>query len=307
MKRLQLSNIGKNYSLEMVEESIPKPQSGEILVKVIAAGLNRADVLLAIDHYPVFSPPPYYPGLEFSGIVEESLHPDFKPGDEVMGLVKEGAFADYLIVDGGICFHNPAHLSLEQAAALPEAMFTIWHNLFVRAGIQPYEKLLVTAASSGIGSHAVMIARLFDIDVAVITANHENHSKLQELGARIVNYDMDEKFDVILDLYGGNDTAKHIEMVNPHGRIALIGLTHGMKAELSLHKILAKNITLFSTTLKTMKLEEKQNIASSIKKNLLDLDLKPIIYTIYSMDEARDAFALMLENKHFGKIILKCE
>ena len=232
----------QNQSLVPCERDIPTPKDGEILIKVVAAGVNRPDILQRQGLYP---PPPGVtdiPGLEVSGIVETG-HKRFQEGDEVCALLAGGGYAEYVCVPEDQCLPKPETLSHEQASVLPECIFTVWNNLVLRGGLEKNkgQNVLIHGGSSGIGTFAIQIAKAFGANVFTTAGSDEKCNTCEELGATAINYkeqDFEEilsrtGLDIVLDMVGGSYTAKNINLMNLDGRIVNITFLGGKKAEVT--------------------------------------------------------------------------
>ena len=307
----------QNQSLVPCERDIPTPKDGEILIKVVAAGVNRPDILQRQGLYP---PPPGItdiPGLEVSGIVETG-HKRFQEGDEVCALLAGGGYAEYVCVPEDQCLPKPETLSHEQASVLPECIFTVWNNLVLRGGLEKDkgQNVLIHGGSSGIGTYAIQIAKAFGANAFTTAGSDEKCSTCEELGATAINYkeqDFEEilsrtGLDIVLDMVGGSYTAKNINLMNLDGRIVNIAFLGGKKAEVNIQKIMAKRITLTGSTLRNRPITEKAALRSDIEENiwpLINKDIiKPIIDQNYLLKDAWKSHVRMESGKHIGKILL---
>ncbi|MAY99743.1 MAG: NAD(P)H-quinone oxidoreductase [Micavibrio sp.] len=307
----------QNQSLVPCERDIPAPKDGEILIKVVAAGVNRPDILQRQGLYP---PPPGVtdiPGLEVSGIVETG-HKRFQEGDEVCALLAGGGYAEYVCVPEEQCLPKPEILSHEQASVLPECIFTVWNNLVLRGGLEKDkgQNVLIHGGSSGIGTFAIQIAKAFGANVFTTAGSDEKCSACEELGATAINY-KEQYFeeilsrtglDIVLDMVGGSYTAKNINLMNLDGRIVNIAFLGGKKAEVNIQKIMAKRITLTGSTLRNRPIAEKAVLRSDIEENIWPLInkgiIKPIIDQNYPLKDAWKSHVRMESGKHIGKILL---
>lgn len=307
----------QNQSLVPCERDIPTPKDGEILIKVVAAGVNRPDILQRQGLYP---PPPGVtdiPGLEVSGIVETG-HKRFQEGDEVCALLAGGGYAEYVCVPEDQCLPKPETLSHEQASVLPECIFTVWNNLVLRGGLEKNkgQNVLIHGGSSGIGTFAIQIAKAFGANVFTTAGSDEKCNTCEELGATAINYkeqDFEEilsrtGLDIVLDMVGGSYTAKNINLMNLDGRIVNIAFLGGKKAEVNIQKIMAKRITLTGSTLRNRPIAEKAALRSDIEENIWPLInkgiIKPIIDQNYLLKDAWKSHVRIESGKHIGKILL---
>lgn len=307
----------QNQSLVPCERDVPVPKDGEILIKVIAAGVNRPDILQRQGLYP---PPPGItdiPGLEISGIVETG-HKRFQKGDEVCALLAGGGYAEYVCVPEDQCLPKPEILSHEQASVLPECIFTVWNNLVLRGGLEKDkgQNVLIHGGSSGIGTFAIQIAKAFGANVFTTAGSDEKCSVCEDLGATAINYkeqDFEEilsrtGLDIILDMVGGSYTTKNINLMNLDGRIVNVAFLGGKKAEVNIQKIMAKRLTLTGSTLRNRPIAEKAALRSDIEENIWPLInkgiIKPIIDQSYPLKDAWKSHVRMESGKHIGKILL---
>ena len=307
----------QNQSLVPCERDIPAPKDGEILIKVVAAGVNRPDILQRQGLYP---PPPGVtdiPGLEVSGIVETG-HKRFQEGDEVCALLAGGGYAEYVCVPEDQCLPKPETLSHEQASVLPECIFTVWNNLVLRGGLEKNkgQNVLIHGGSSGLGTFAIQIAKAFGANVFTTAGSDEKCNTCEELGATAINYkeqDFEEILsrtgvDIVLDMVGGSYTAKNINLMSLDGRIVNIAFLGGKKAEVNIQKIMAKRITLTGSTLRNRPITEKAALRSDIEENIWPLInkgiIKPIIDQNYLLKDAWKSHVRMESGKHIGKILL---
>ena len=322
MKAIAIKAPGDASVLEMVERPLPCPGVGEVLIKVMAAGVNRPDLMQRRGLYP---PPPGasdIPGLEIAGkivAVGESVE-DRAPGDAVCALVTGGGYAEYCLAATPLCLTVPPRLSFVEAAALPEALFTVWSNMFDRGGLQPGETLLVHGGTSGIGTTAIMLARLHGIRVLATAGGPEKCEACSALGAEAIDYQREnfrdrvmsltdgKGVDVILDIIGGPYLTRHLEILAPEGRLVIIAVQGGPKAELNLLPIMLKRLTVTGSTLRPRGLAEKAHLASTIRERIWPWvnsgKLRPVIDSIFGLEDAAKAHQRMESSQHIGKIVL---
>jgi NADPH2:quinone reductase len=304
---------------------IPLPELGphEILVKVAAAGLNRADLLQVQSFYP---PPPGAPetlGMEASGTVAAvgAGTTARRLGDQVCVLVPGGGYAEYCVAHEGSVLPVPKGVSLVHAAALPEAYFTVWTNVIDRARLQPGESFLVHGGSSGIGTAAIQLFAARGHRVFTTAGSPAKCDACTKLGAaRAINY-RNEDFvevlkaetkgvgvDVILDMVGGSYVAKNIQSLKTEGRLVNIAFQEGAEATLNLLMIMLKRLTITGSTLRPRTPEQKAEIGKSLAREvwpLLDAGrLKPVVDSVYPLENVADAHARMAGSQHIGKILL---
>ena len=322
MKAIAIKAPGDASVLEMVERPLPCPGVGEVLIKVMAAGVNRPDLMQRRGLYP---PPPGasdIPGLEIAGkivAVGESVE-DRAPGDAVCALVTGGGYAEYCLAATPLCLTVPQRLSFVEAAALPEALFTVWSNMFDRGGLQPGETLLVHGGTSGIGTTAIMLARFHGIRVLATASGPEKCEACSALGAEAIDYQREnfrdrvmsltdgKGVDVILDIIGGPYLTRHLEILAPEGRLVIIAVQGGPKAEIYLLPIMLKRLTVTGSTLRPRSLAEKAHLASTIRERIWPWvnsgKLRPVIDSIFGLEDAAKAHQRMESSQHIGKILL---
>ncbi len=300
----------------------PDPAAGEVIVDVTAAAVNRADVMQVQGHYP---PPPgasVYPGLECSGVISAlgvgvSSH---RVGERVCALLSGGGYAERVAVPAGQLLPVPAGLSVQQAAALPEVACTVQSNIVDIARLRKGDTLLVHGGGSGIGSFAIQYGKALGVTV-ITTARAAKHDRLRALGADlVVDYTTDDFVvatkdftdgrgaDVVLDLLGAKYLARNIDVLAPNGRVAVIGMQGGTKAELDLSALMAKRGQISATTLRARPAAEKARIVRHVRDQVWPLVeagmIKPVIETSLPMAQVGEAHRIMQASDHFGKILL---
>lgn len=291
-----------------------------MLIRVEAAGVNRPDILQRMGLYP---PPPGasdIPGLEVSGIVEavgESVT-RWRRGEAVCALLTGGGYAEFALAHEGSCLPVRATVSLEQAAGLPEAVFTVWANVFDDADLKSGEALLVHGGSSGIGVTAIALAKAFGATVYATASTEEKMVAIRALGADAAfNYAADKweeeirargGADVVLDMAGGDFVPRNLEALNFKGRHVSIAYLRGATAEISLFQIMRKQLRLSGSTMKARSFEDKTRLAAAIERQVWPLfgagAVKPVIDRVYPLREAADAHRRMESGLHLGKILL---
>lgn len=310
--------------LRLTERPMPQPGVGEVLVQVAAAGVNRPDVLQRRGLYP---PPPGasdIPGLEIAGVVV-GIGPhvsEWAVGDRVCALVAGGGYAEYAVAPAVQCLPVPAALSLEQAAVLPETVFTVYYNVFQRSRLQPGEWLLVHGGASGIGVTAIILGKALGARVVVTAGSAEKCSACRALGAdNAINYKTEDFVaatlsatggkgaDVILDMVGGEYVARDMVAAAPDGRIAVIAVQGGRAAQIDLAQLMDKRLMIGGSTLRAQSVARKGLIAAGLKREIWPLfESKALhlpIYAAFPLAEAAAAHALMESGAHIGKIVLR--
>ena len=323
MKAITVPEPGGPDALVLADVDTPEPAAGEVLVRVAAAGVNRADTLQRQGHYP---PPPGASdviGLEVSGTVEalgEGVE-DWAPGDEVCALLSGGGYAEYVAVPSGQLLPVPEGVSLADAAALPEVACTVWSNVFMTADLEPGEVLLVHGGSSGIGTMATQLARAYGARVAVTAGSADKLEACRELGADIlVNYreeDFVERIreatdgrgaDVVLDIIGAKYLGRNLAALATGGRLVIIGMQGGRAAELDIAMLMGKRAAVIGTTLRARPAAEKAAIVAAVAGHVWPLvedgSVRPVVHSRHPLAEAAAAHREIEESGHVGKILL---
>ena len=324
MTAIEITSPGGPEVLRATTRSMPEPGAGEVLIAVEAAGVNRPDVLQRKGGY---APPPGasdIPGLEVAGRIvrAEGDVGGLAVGDAVCALVAGGGYAEFCLAPAEQCLPIPGGLSTLEAAALPETFFTVWSNVFDRGRLQPGETLLVHGGSSGIGTTAVQLGRLFGARVFATAGNAEKCAACEALGAeRAINY-RDEDYgavvkeltggrgvDVVLDMVGGDYVARDIACMTTDGRHVSIAFLRGATATLDLNALMRRRLTLTGSTLRPRPVADKAAIAAKLREHvwpkLADGTIRPVIHQTFPLAEAAAAHALMESSQHIGKIMLK--
>lgn len=320
MKAIIISKPGLPEVLQMQERPVPAPGKNEVLIKIKAAGINRPDVAQRKGHYP--PPPgasPDIPGLEVAGIIE-TCGGDvarWKKGDKVCALLAGGGYAQFASVNEGQCLPLPIGLNFEEAASLPETVFTVWHNVFQRGQLKARENFLVHGGSSGIGITAIQLAKAFGATVFTTAGSQEKCDACLELGAdECINY-KEEDFetalqqkgvDVVLDMIGGDYVPKNIRLLRPDGRMVFINARKGNTMELNIRDVMQKRLTITGSTLRSREISFKAALAKEIEKHVWPViesgKFRPVIYRTFPLQEAYKAHELMESSSHIGKIVL---
>jgi|TARA_X000000368_G_scaffold260355_1_gene205925 putative PIG3 family NAD(P)H quinone oxidoreductase len=321
MRAIEIMEPGGPDVLRPVVMSIPKPNRNEVLIKIAFAGVNRPDVLQRAGSY---MPPPGasdLPGLEASGTIFAIGQnvTNWAIGDEVCALLPGGGYAEYAVTQASHCLPVPKGMGLEQAAALPETFFTVWSNVFQRGKLKPHEKFLVHGGSSGIGTTAIQLANVFGSEVYATAGTEAKCLVCEELGAkRAINYKKEDFLDVmkslggvnlILDMVGGVYIEKNIKALVDDGRLVQIAFLQGAKAELNFAQIMTRRLTITGSTLRPQSDLSKAQIASELFRNVWPLlsngRLKPVINSVFELEDVTSAHLLMESSQHIGKILLK--
>ena len=324
MRAIEIIAPGGPEVLRVSRRPVPVPAFNEVLIEVAAAGVNRPDVLQRKGGYP---PPPGasdIPGLEVAGTIVAAGAGvnDWKPGDRVCALVTGGGYAEYVAAPAPQCLLIPRGLTLIEAAGLPETFFTVWVNVFERAGLKGSETLLIQGGSSGIGVTAIQMARAFGHRVFVTAGSADKCAACEKLGAsRAINYRTEDfvavvkeltggkGVDVILDMVGGDYVPRELACLADDGRLSLIAFLGGTKTTIDMTDILRRRLTITGSTLRARSVEVKGAIAQELKQKVWPLietgKIRPVIYRIFRLEEASAAHALMESSAHVGKIILE--
>ncbi len=323
MHAVVITQYGKPEVLRLTEVPDLGAGPGEVVIDVAAVGVNRADLLQRQGFY---DPPPGaspYPGLECSGTIAQvgQSVEDWQEGDEVCALLAGGAYATQVVVPAGQLLPVPKNVGLVEAAALPEVACTVYSNVFMDARLAAGETFLVHGGSSGIGTMAIQLAKQAGATVAVTAGTREKLDACRELGADIaINY-RDEDFvqalksatdghgaDVILDIMGASYLGKNVNALAADGRLVIIGMQGGVKAELNLATLMAKRGSVLSATLRARPAEQKAQIVAAVRENVWPLvergEIRPIIHTVLPLADAAEAHRIMTASSHIGKILL---
>ncbi len=324
MEAITIPEFGGPEALVLTEVDSPPARSGEVLVRVAAAGVNRADTMQRQGLYPAPKGESEVPGLEVSGVIEalgDGVE-DWAVGDEVCALLSGGGYAELVAVPAGQVLPVPDGISLVEAAALPEVVCTVWSNVFLTANLQRGETLLVHGGSSGIGTMAIQLARQAGAHVAVTAGSAEKLEACRELGAEVlVNYreeDFVERLrdatggrgaDVILDNMGAKYLGRNVAALATSGRLVVIGLQGGTKGELDLGALLAKRGAVMATSLRSRPAAEKTAIVAAVREHVWPLltagRVRPVVHSERPLAEAADAHREMEASSHIGKILLR--
>jgi NADPH2:quinone reductase len=324
MRAIEITQPGKPEVLQLCERPLPLLKDGEVLIKVHAAGINRPDVLQRMGRYPVPPGASDLPGLEVAGeIVDGNLAgSQFRKVDMVCALVQGGGYAEYCTAPIEQCLPIPAGLSPVEAASLPETFFTVWSNVFDRSALAEGESLLVQGGTSGIGVTAIQLASALGHRVFATAGTDEKCRACEALGAeRGINYRTEDfvavvkeltagkGVDVVLDMVAGDYVAREIDCLADDGRIALIALLGGARADVDLGQVLRRRLSISGSTLRPRPVAFKAAIAAKLQERVWPLfgqgKIKPVIHKTFPLERAAEAHALMESSTHVGKIVLQ--
>jgi len=323
MTAIEIVRPGPPDVLVPATRPTPHPAAGEVLIKVVAAGVNRPDVMQRQGKYPPPPGAPDIPGLEVAGAIAAlgSGVQEWKLGEMVCALVAGGGYAEYCLAPVPQCLPVPRGVDLISAAGMPETFFTVWTNVFERGRLATGDTLLVHGGSSGIGTTAIQMAVAFGAKVVVTAGSPEKCTACERLGAaRAINYRTEDfvqvvkdftagrGVDVVLDMVGGEYVSRNIEALAIEGRLVQIAVLGGSRAEINLARLMQRRITFTGSTLRPRAVAEKGAIASSLKKTVWPLveqgRIRPVIHATYSLVRAADAHRTMEAGTHIGKLIL---
>jgi putative PIG3 family NAD(P)H quinone oxidoreductase len=323
MRAIVVTEPGPPDVLRWAEVPDPEPGRGEVVLDIAAAGVNRADLHQRQGNYPAPPGAPAWPGLECSGTVSSvgSGVASWTVGDQACALLAGGGYATKVAASAGRLLPVPAGVDLVTAAGLPEAMCTVWSNVFMTAGLRPGETLLVHGGGSGIGTAAIQLGSAAGATVAVTAGSETKLARCEELGASVlVNY-REEDFvavvrdategrgaDVVLDVIGAKYLARNIDVLAPGGRLVVIGLQGGRRAELDLSALMAKRAALSAATLRSRSDEETATIVAAVREYVWPLiesgAVQPVIDRVLPMSEAAEAHRVVETGEHVGKVLL---
>jgi putative PIG3 family NAD(P)H quinone oxidoreductase len=323
MQCIEISEPGAPAVLKSAQREAPVAGAGELLINVLAAGVNRPDVMQRLGLYPAPPGASDLPGLEVAGEVAAvgAGVTGWQVGDRVCALTNGGGYAEQAVAPAGQCLPVPAGMDVVAAAGLPETFFTVWTNVFMRGGLQAGESLLVHGGSSGIGTSAIQMARALGATVYATAGSAEKCAACVELGADLaVNYRNDDfetvlqertggaGVDVILDMVGGDYINRNIRLAATDGRIVNIAFQGGFEAPVNFVPVLLKRLTLTASTLRPQSAEAKAAIASQLLEHIWPRlesgDISPVIAATFPLQDAAAAHELMESGAHIGKIIL---
>jgi NADPH2:quinone reductase len=327
MKAVEIKGFGAPEVLVLTERPDPKPNAGEVLVRVSASGVNRPDVF---QRKGAYAPPPGasdLPGLEFAGEIvggdaAAMSAAGFRIGDRVCALVAGGGYAQFAVAPVSQCLPPPKGLSDIEAGGLPETFFTVWSNVFDRGRLQKGETLLVQGGTSGIGVTAIQLGKAFGAKVIATAGSADKCQACLRIGAdAAINY-KDQDFvdevkrltdgrgaDVVLDMVAGDYVAREVKCLADDGRIVIIAVQGGVKSEFNAGEVLRRRLTITGSTLRPRSEAFKAAIASSLRRQVWPLieagTIRPIVHKVFDAADAAQAHALMESGSHVGKIMLR--
>lgn len=321
MKVIEITEPGGPDVLRLAERPLPKPAGNEVLIRIRAAGVNRPEVLQRKGLYP---PPPGasdIPGLECAGeivAIGEDVT-DWRVGDKVCALLTGGGYGEFAIADAGSCLPIPEGVTMEEAAALPETVFTVWANVFDDAKLKAGETLLVHGGTSGIGVTALTMAKAFGARVVATAGSRDKCDACIKLGADAAYHYEEDKWDdeianhggadVVLDMAGGDFVARNLACLNPGGRHVSIAFLRGAEASVNIFAIMRKRLTLTGSTMKARPFAEKARLAGDIRAQVWPLlessAMGPVLDQVFALADVADAHRRMEAGGHIGKIVLK--
>ncbi|MFD1610777.1 NAD(P)H-quinone oxidoreductase [Sphingomonas tabacisoli] len=309
--------------LRPVERPVPKPGPGEVLIKVAAAGVNRPDVVQRMGGYPPPPGAPSIPGLEVAGqvVAANGLAEEALIGQPVCALIAGGGYAEYAVAPAGSCLIVPEALSMVEAAAMPETLFTVWVNLFERAFVGDGDMVLLHGGTSGIGTMAIALGKLFGLRMIVTCGSDEKCERARALGAEVaINYKTQDFVEevrkatdskgvaAVIDMVGGDYLPRNLRCLAEEGRHVSIAVQRGATAEIPIFDIMRRRLTLTGSTLRPRSVEFKQLVADELDRmvwpQVREGRLKPVIDATFPLAEAAQAHARMEAGDHVGKIVL---
>lgn len=318
-----VTQTGGPEVLSLEDRHVPISTDTKVLIRVYAAGINRADILMRQGRYGISSQPPTEPlGLEIAGVVMQIGEnvSRWKVGDKVCALIKNGGYAEYALAEADHCLPIPMGISFEKAACLPETTMTVWSNVFQRMQLKAGENFLVHGGSSGIGVTAIQLAKAFGVQAFATAGSDQKCRFCEGLGAvRCINYKTQDfleelkpyGMDVILDYVGGDYTAKNIRLLRPDGRLGFIASLGGAQSQFNILEVMSKRITITGSMLAPRDDAFKAQLAAEVEKHVWPLieagTFEPILYKTFPLEEAAEAHRLMESSKHIGKIVLRIE
>jgi NADPH2:quinone reductase len=325
MRVIKLAGFGGTEVLKIDDSEMPGPGKGQVLIRVAAAGVNRADLHQRQGHYPPPAGASDILGLEVAGEIvahESGTDERWKIGDKVCALLPGGGYAEYCVADEGCCLPVPDGIELTAAAALPEAAFTVWANLFDPRRIHSGDRFLMQGGTSGIGTFAIQAAKAFGAAVAATAGSIQKCQFLQDLGcertfcyreedweAGVLEWSGVDGVDVVLDMVGGDYFRKHIRVLAKDGSLVHIATTAGNKVELDLRAVMAKRLVITGSTLRSRSVEEKTQLRDGVERDFWPLvaegKIRPILDSVFPLEDAANAHERMQSSMHIGKIVLQ--
>ncbi len=323
MRVIEIAAPGGPEQLKEASRPLPQPGSGEVLLQVAAAGVNRPDVMQRQGKYPAPPGASDLPGMEVAGQVA-ALGPGvtgLSVGDPVTALLAGGGYAEYAVAAAPLCLPVPQGLNMVEAAALPETYFTVWTNVFERGRCKAGDDVLIHGGTSGIGTTAIQLASAWGARVFATAGSDDKARACERLGAtRGINYRSEDFVevvrqatggrgaDVILDMVGGSYLERNLQVAAVEGRLVIIAMLGGSKAELKLPALLTKRLTITGSTLRSRSVAEKAAVADAVRERVWPLlasgRVRPVIHATFPLAEAWRAHELMESSNHIGKIVL---
>jgi len=326
MQAVEISSFGAPEVLRIGERPVPVAAVGEVLIRVSASGVNRPDVLQRTGNYPVPPGASDIPGLEVAGVIASGdeaamAAAGLKVGDRVCALVAGGGYAQWCVAPVGQCLPVPDGMDDIAAASLPETFFTVWSNVFDRARLQAGETLLIQGGTSGIGVTAIQMAKALGARVIAtagsddkcaaclaLGADHAINYKTQDFVAAVADLTGGQGVNVVLDMVAGAYVAREIDCLAEDGRLVIIAVQGGVKAEFNAGMVLRKRLTITGSTLRPRPIAFKAAIAQALRERVWPLlaqgKIKPVIHQVFPASEAAAAHTLMESNRHIGKLVL---
>ena len=326
MQAVEISSFGAPEVLRLGERPVPVAAAGEVLIRVSASGVNRPDVLQRTGNYPVPPGASDIPGLEVAGVIASGdaaamAVAGLKVGDRVCALVAGGGYAQWCVAPVGQCLPVPEGLDDIAAASLPETFFTVWSNVFDRARLQAGETLLIQGGTSGIGVTAIQMAKALGARVIAtagsddkcaaclaLGADHAINYKTQDFVAAVADLTGGQGVNVVLDMVAGAYVAREVDCLAEDGRLVIIAVQGGVKAEFNAGIVLRKRLTITGSTLRPRPIAFKTAIAQALRERVWPLlaqgQIKPVIHQVFPASEAAAAHTLMESNQHIGKLVL---
>jgi len=323
MTATEISAFGGPEVLKTCQRPLPRIGNKDVLIKVVAAGINRPDIMQRQGLYPAPKGASDIPGLEVSGIIVATGEDveGWTVGEAVCALVSGGGYAQYCTAPASQCMPVPHGMALQAAAALPETFFTVWSNVFDRAALKKGETFFVHGGTSGIGTTAIQMAKAFGARVITTSGSMEKCDQCRALGADLaINYKSQDfvaevkeftggqGVDVLLDMIAGDYADRNLQIMGIEGRIVIIAVQHGPKATLNLLPIMLKRLTFTGSTLRAREESFKEQIAQNLLEKVWPLlaagQIRPIISTVFAAEQATEAHAALESGENMGKILL---
>jgi NADPH2:quinone reductase len=323
MKAVEIAAPGGPEQLRIAVRPVPKPGAQEVLIRVAASGVNRPDVMQRQGRYPPPAGASDIPGMEAAGEIVSlgAGVAGLAVGDQVTSLLSGGGYAEFAVAAAPLCLPVPKGLSLAEAAAVPETFFTVWDNLFTRGRCKTGDEVLIHGGTSGIGTTAIQLAKTLGATVYATAGSDDKARACERLGAvRGINYRTEDFVevvlaatggkgaDVILDMIGGDYFDRNLKVAANEGRLVIIAMQGGARAEIKLNVLLTKRLTVAGSTLRARTVGEKAAVANAVHTNVWPLlssgRVRPIIHATFPLAEAAAAHQLMESSNHIGKIVL---